>query len=198
MSIDPLAVAVRLDEDLGPHAVGAVDEFIDGHVCDKLSITDEWDWPIRRSQIAGLRLIASNEPDRVAEFAQKQSERERAKLHDREARSDHERDRKASIVIAFWDLVQTLCAPRAKERDTCSLQQACDEAIPPEYRDDDQRPKAQLTIEERQERNRRKKAREEFQRQWKAAYYPVFFQRFCAHYLYRMSQLTRPKGARKS
>jgi hypothetical protein len=188
-----LTVAARLDEDLGAHAIRVVDEFVHQNVRGKLTIATDQDWPIRRSQIAGLRLIATNEPDRVGDFAKKQHDRENAKRADREVRAGHEGDLRTSIAIEFWKLVLTLCAPGAKDQVSWSLQHACDEATPIEYRDADQTPNAKLTVEQRQERNRRKSQRQEFQRRWKAAYYPAFFQRFCAHYLYTMSLLTQTR-----
>ncbi len=198
MTIDPVNVAAELDEDLGQQAVRAAEQFVEQSVRGKLTIRKEDDWPIRRSQIAGLRLVATNEPDCVAKFARRQCEREQKKRGAREKPPDSERDIKSTIFIDFWELVEQLCASSTKGQGSWSLQQACDAATPAEYRADDQTPNAKLTPEQRQERNRRRQQRQEFQQQWKAAYYPAFFQRFCAHYLYAMSRMTQRQGDRTS
>lgn len=198
MTIDPLTIASYSDEDLGKQAVHAAEQFVEQSVCSKLTLRREEDWPIRRSQIAGLRLIATNEPERIAEFARKQREREQRKCGDREKPPESESDIKSTLFIDFWKRVEQLCASSARGRGTWSLQQACDAATPPEYDEHDPTPNAMLTLEQRQERNLRKSQRQEFQRRWKAAYYPVFFQRFCAHYLYAMSRMTQRQGERTS
>ncbi len=66
-------VALVVDGELGRRAIQAVDEYLKEY--GDTEYRAERDWPISRSQIAGLRQIAATEPSKVASFASHQQKK---------------------------------------------------------------------------------------------------------------------------
>jgi hypothetical protein len=153
---------VLADTDFGDRAVAEADAFVKAYR-----------HPVARTQIAGLWQIIANEPAQLVDFANHQ--RQRAEARDK------------PDEVAFWDLIKNLCAG-TKPKHTWSLLQARNDALA--LRADlavpRQVPGARLGPEEREDLEKRKKAQKEWLAQWDKDHYPVFFRRFCAHYLHDM------------
>lgn len=180
-----LEVCIAADTDLGQRAIEAVENYVRQHA--EQSYHGEEDWPIARSQIAGLRQIAANEPSKVAEFAEKQRSRAEKRL---EGGTNEQRQLKLEAEIAFWELVKTCCDGKPPKVQW-SLNQERDRAIPAELQDEKQPSGAQLTKEQQAARKERRQRREAWQKQWERDHYAAFFQRFCIHYFYEMSKRTQ-------
>ena len=126
-------------------------------------------FPVRKTQIYGLRQIARQEPGKVEEFARRQGKRAEGEQKQAE--------------IEFWDLVRRLC-------DSTSPWSVLTEGLehaPAELRDENipTRNKG-MTPAERTRRNQLKARRREWLAQWTGAHVPAFFERFCTHALYRL------------
>ncbi len=180
-----LEIDIAVDTDLSQRAIEAVQQYVRQRAEESYRSPD--DWPIRRSQISGLCQITMKEPRRVGEFAERQRKKAAAKL---ETITKEERRAELEAEIAFWEQVKGLCDGRPP-RFTWSLAQARDQALPAELQEEKQPPGARLTKEQKEARKQKREKRERWQRQWESDHYAVFFQRFCAHYLYEMSKRTK-------
>jgi hypothetical protein len=181
------------DTVLRDRAIEVLDEFIHARDC-----------PVERSQIIGLRQIAFNEFRSVPEFANKQGERarkqlkqaeeERADVLTRLSRAAGERaemlesrrqklDEKIGKLqghVDFWQLVKELCT-HGKSPQHWSLEKEAEGLLPAEFRLDE----AAVAGLSRQARRDYKERRQQYLDRLKQQLAPAFFQRFCAHYLYR-------------
>ena len=137
-------------------------------------------FPVKRTQIYGLRQIARQQPRRVKDFANHQ--RERA------LRKQDKAPEKAKLdfqpEIDFWTLVANLCSNSTsdwsvnKEGHSHLPEELWDENIP------QHRPG--MTHEEQRYRNERMKQQRERLAHWENEHIPAFFERFCTHALYRL------------
>lgn len=148
------------DTSFAEEAAKAVDAFVHEH-----------EYPVARAQIHGLRQIAINQPTQITVFA------------------DHQKDRaekrNASAQVEFWKLVHLLCNGRPP-RASWSLEQAAENVMPAELRLETAAHGTKLSKEEQQERAATKQRQKQWLESWRSEHYPEFFQRFCAHYLYRL------------
>lgn len=167
-----LSADLLSDTTFRDQAVQAVDRFVDDNGA-----------PLRRTQIYGLRQIAMNQPGKVKGFAFHQ--RQRAERQYENASKNGQL--KLQKEIDFWKLVENLCASSAAHGGW-SLEQEAEVQMPTELRLEDNRPKSELTHEERSLRKQTKKKRREWSTVWMNQHLPLFFQRFCAHYLYCSEQ----------
>ena len=180
-----LDIDIAADTELGQRAIEAVDRYLRENGVGPFR--EEKDCPISRSQIAGLRQIAQNEPAKVREFAEQQRKKAKAKL---DTTTNEERQRELKAEIAFWELVRGLCEGKPP-KFSWSLTQARDQALPAELQDEKQPPGAHLTKEQQAARKHKREQRERWQRQWELDHYAAFFQRFCVHYLYELYEMSR-------
>ncbi len=179
-----LDIDISADTELGQRAIDAVDNYVRDNAAGPFQKAD--DWPIARTQIAGLRQIAVNEPVKVGEFAEHQRTKAQAKL---DTTKNVERQRDLEAIIAFWVLVRGLCEGKPP-KFSWSLTQMRDQVLPADLQDDKHPPGAQLTKEQQAARKGKREHRERWERQWGLDHYAAFFQRFCGHYLYEMSKRT--------
>jgi hypothetical protein len=160
---------VLADTDFRERAIAAVEKFIATYGC-----------PVARSQIAGLRQIAAHEPRLLPDFAGKQKMRADKRYLDSNQKNEH-----YAHESRFWELIVNLCNG-TQPKHPWSLAQARDQALPGGLRVEKQAPGARLSKEEQAALKQRKDDRERWLRRWEQEHYPIFFQRFCAHYLYKM------------
>lgn len=144
-------------------------------------------FPVKKTQIYGLRQIARQEPGKVGEFARHQ--RGRA---ERKQEQVSERGRPGlQAEIDFWTLVDRLCdSPSPWSVLTEGLEHA-----PAELRDENipARNKG-MTPAERSHRNQLKAGRREWLARWTEDHVPAFFERFCTHALYRLEMPRETEG----
>lgn len=158
---DILADTVLQDE-----AVRALEYFASQHSC-----------VVRRSQISGLRQIAANEPDKLLGFADTQRERAQKRL---ERASNPKRE----AEVAFWDLVKQLCGADTRgNSEGWSLKQLAETLAPPDCRVGKKPHGSAPAVEHAAHREAKGRA-EEWKRRRTVEDTPVYFQHFCAHYLY--------------
>lgn len=142
---------VLADEDYQSLAVELVDKFVKQHGC-----------PVLRTQISGLRQIASNEPENLGRFAAKQKER----AEKRERQNDAE----------FWKLVLQLSG---------ELEKKCENSVPQDLKAETYAPGAALSKDQQENRKRKRDSVDRWKQSWRSDHFAVFFLRFCAHYRYR-------------
>ncbi len=183
--MNDISFEIAVDGELGRRAIEAVNQYLQEHGRKQYRKPDEW--PIPRSQIAGLRQIAANEPAQLARFAEHQRKKVAAKLEETK-REGRRRDLEAQV--AFWKCVEGLCEGKPPQH-RWSLRQECEAATPPELREEPLALGAKLSQAEQTARKKLKSDRERWQDQWRRRFYPAFFQRFCIHYLYEMSRRTQ-------
>jgi hypothetical protein len=152
----------------------------------------EHGFPVERSQMAGLRQIAGNEPGLLKEFLDHQRDRAQRRFQ-----SSGQRNEKFAAEIKLWDLVGQLCAGRPP-RCEWSLEQDASAAVPAELRTEKLPPGAKLSREEQGARRQRDAARDKFLAEWRLRAYPLFFQHFCAEYLYRKATHSGEEGSNDS
>lgn len=144
-------------------------------------------FPVRKTQIYGLRQIARQEPGKVGEFARHQRGRAERKQEQASGKSDL----KLKNEIDFWDLVDRLC-------DSSSPWSVLTEGLehaPAELRDENIPVRAKgMTPAERTHRNQIKARQREWLARWSQDHVPVFFERFCTHALYRLEMSHETKG----
>ena len=136
-------------------------------------------FPVRKTQIYGLRQIARQEPGKVEEFARHQGKRA-----ERKQEQVSERGKPGlQAEIEFWDLVRRLC-------DSTSPWSVLTEGLehaPAELRDENIPTwNKGMMPAERTRRNQLKARRREWLARWTGAHVPAFFERFCTHALYRL------------
>lgn len=180
-----LDVDIAADAELGQRAIKAASKYVQEYAATLYRKED--DWPVARSQITGLIQIAVNEPTKVGDFAEHQRKKVEARMA---MTKNEERQRQLEAEKAFWELVSGLCEGKPP-KFSWSLTQARDQALPTDLHDEKQPPGTQLTKEQQTARKEKRERRERWQRQWALDHYPAFFQRFCIHYLYEMSERTQ-------
>lgn len=168
VELDVLADTVFRDE-----AAKAVDAFVSRHVC-----------PVERAQIAGLRQIAANEPGKVLDFAKHQRDKAAKKL---EGTKNEQKRARLDGEVAFWDLVSRLCGTSGTGPAHWSLASLAEETASPDCRVG-KKPHGSAPAEEHKRYNDARDRLAKWRKLRQSEDYPVFFARFCAHYLYRMSQ----------
>ena len=138
-------------------------------------------FPVKPSQIYGLRQIARQEPGRVEVFANHQRERAERKS---ETASQNAQQR-LEFEINFWNLVANLCG------DTLghwSVQKEGIHYLPRELRDENRREvpgsTPQETTRNQQHNNRLRTGQREWLNKWENEHIPAFFERFCTHCLF--------------
>jgi len=161
---------ILADTELRDRAVGSVDQFAQERGC-----------PVSRAQVAGLRQIAAQEPGMLPSFANKQKMRS-----DKRYADSGKKNERFVHESRFWELVAQLCNG-TQPRQPWSLTQARDAALPAELRQQKQAPGAHLSKEEQAALKQQKDDRDRWLKRWEAEHYPLFFQHFCAHYLYRLA-----------
>jgi hypothetical protein len=162
---------VLADTVLREAAHAAIDAFAAEHGC-----------PVKRVQIEGLRQIARNEPGAVKTFAENQ--RKKAEKR-RELASGAKKDRYDG-EIAFWDLVVRLCVGASSAPAAWSLARLAEELARPDQRIG-KKPHGGAPAAEHLAYQEAKKRAGAWQTERMAEDVPIFFQRFCAQYLYTMS-----------
>ncbi len=167
--VDPYQLDQLVDTLLGQKAIGAVEDYV------RRCRDDVEGWP-KRSQIKGLVQIAANEPNRVAEFAQKQRERAAKRAMNNQEHNPE---------VQFWQLIEDICQGKSE----WSFEQLREQQLPVELREEKLPPGPKPLPEPRAAREEKRRRREAWIDQWYRMYYPAFFQRFAHHYLYRMAEL---------
>ena len=124
-------------------------------------------FPVKRTQLYGLRQIARQQPLQVKNFAEHQ--RERAERKNRQSE------------VSFWKLVERLC----DSPNGWSIRVEGTKHAPPKLRDIPPR-HAGMTDAERRARNQLRQCLREWNHRWTMTHIPAFFQRFCTHALYRL------------
>ena len=124
------------------------------------------EFPVKRTQIYGLRQIARQQPGKVGDFAKHQRER---------ARRNQEND--------FWTLVDNLCS---RPPSNWSVLKEGDSHLPEKLREENIPAHRQgMTREEQKRRTELKNCQQKWLTQWENKHIPVFFERFCTYALYR-------------
>lgn len=169
VEVDVLADTVFRDE-----AVRAIDEFTGEHEC-----------PVRRSQIEGLRQITINQHGEVRAFADHQ--RKKAERRQQGLNPTSKKSAELGHVIAFWDLIVRLCGSANTPTGQWSLHRFAEEQSPADCRVGN-KPHGSAPPEEHRAFREAKQRSDSWHKRRMAEDYPAFFQRFCAHYLYRLSK----------
>ncbi len=128
-------------------------------------------FPVKTTQIYGLRQIARQQPGEVERFARHQGER--AEKLDKQAE------------INFWALVTNLCSDSPSGWSVLKEGQLY---LPVELQNIPNK-WAGMTQDEQRKRNKLVRDRKERLNQWKNEHIPAFFERFCTHCLYRIAKL---------
>jgi hypothetical protein len=165
---------VLADTEFRDQAVRALDEFIQAHGC-----------PVRRAQIQGLRQIAFNQPREVPDFADHQRKKAERRLEGLNPNSD--RAARLTDEIAFWDLIVHLSGSANTPAGRWSLYRLAEDQAPADCRVG-KRPHGSASPEEHRAYREARQKSDTWHKQRVAEDYPAFFQRFCAHYLYRLSK----------
>lgn len=134
-------------------------------------------FPVKASQIYGLRQVARQQPRQVQEFANHQGQRAQRK-HDN---ASEKAKPKLQAEIDFWTLVSGLCGDSpdwsVHEEGKGRLPEAL-RTVPETW--------PGMTNEDRSRRNQLRDERREWLSQWDSEHIPAFFERFCTHALYRL------------
>ena len=147
------------------------------------------EFPVRRTQIYGLRQIARQQPLQVKNFAEHQRERAERKHEGASERA------KPSLEseIQFWKLVESLC----DSPSGWSVREEGTKHTPPELREENIPPRRPgMTDAERRERNQLRQRLREWNDRWAMTHIPAFFERFCTHALYRLKMSETNHGDR--
>ena len=125
-------------------------------------------FPVRKTQLYGLRKIARQEPGKVSKFASHQ--RNRAERKDE---------------VAFWKLVEKL----SDSNNSWSVRTEGLAHAPAELREANIPAKKKgMTPAERTHRNELIAQQKKWLDQWARDHIPAFFERFCTHALYRLEK----------
>lgn len=128
-------------------------------------------FPVKATQIYGLRQIARQQPDSVQEFARKQ-------------RIRAEKKQGTDAEIAFWTLVDNLCS---LSTSGWAVPKEAGSYLPVELRDENIPSKRSgMTQADQRRRNRLRAQQRAWIARWTAEHIPAFFERFCTHALYRI------------
>ncbi len=137
-------------------------------------LLDNGKFPVKRTQIYGLREIARQQPREVKKFANHQRERTRRKKENRPYQAE----------IEFWTLVANLCSNSTSD---WSVNKEGRSHLPEELRDKNiPKHRPGMTHEEQRDRNERMEQQRERLAHWENEHIPAFFERFCTHALYRL------------
>jgi hypothetical protein len=176
------------DGQLGHKAVEAVRFYLEQLGHGKCANNND-DFPVTRTQISGLLQIARNEPGKIAYFAEKQRAKVEARLQSR--------NRPDQLLVAqrdFWNLVYQVCTGRITFPNfNWSLPAERDKAMPGELLGTEQHT-GKTAPEQAGAKKRVQEERQRWQHQWDQQHYPIFFQRFCSHYVYEMAKRVASKG----
>ena len=138
-------------------------------------------FPVQKTQIYGLRQIARQEPGKVGEFARHQRERAERKREQISKRGGSGLD----AEIEFWSLVDRLSGSSSP----WSVLSEGLERVPAELRDENIPARTKgMTPDERTRRNQLKQGQRKWLEQWTKDHVPAFFERFCAHALFRLGR----------
>ena len=132
-------------------------------------------FPVKRTQIYGLRQIARQQPGKVKEFANHQRERARRKEENASERSKPD----LQAEIEFWTLVADLCSDSTSD---WSVLKEGHSHLPEELREENIPPRREGRRQHQELKNRQK----EWFAQWGNEHIPAFFERFCTYALYRL------------
>jgi hypothetical protein len=179
-----LELHIVADTELRQRAIEAAEKFV--KECVQNADAELSSWPVSRSQIAGLRQIATKEPGQIATYAEKQRERARARL---ERITNQEKRHELQAQINFWELIKGLCEGKGS-KFSWSLAQMRDQALPAELREEKHPPGVALSKEQQAARKQKSEQRQQWLRRWEQEYYPAFFHQFCIHYIYEMVRRT--------
>lgn len=169
---------VLIDTEVHEKAVNLARQFVEQHV--QSSSTDESDWPVKRSQVNGLRSLATKEPKKLADFAKHQKEK---------AKKNKE------LAEVFWNLViQIVSRPSGNRWSLMSIREGC---MPPEFRAEPPSGKEQGGPNEVQKRKEREQLRKLWEQQFDQEVIPAFFRTFCIEYLYQMQKRTTGREKNK-
>ena len=127
------------------------------------------EFPVDSTQIYGLRQIARQQPDKVADFAKHQKERAERKYETASVNAQQ----KLKSEIEFWTLVADLCNNRTTN---WSVIRERDSHIPADLQN-----RSDMSRRERRELGER---RDKWGEQWDNEHIPAFFERFCTHCLF--------------
>ena len=127
------------------------------------------EFPVKATQVYGLRQIARQEPEKVEIFAGHQRERAERKY---ETASQNGQQR-LKFEIEFWTLVADLCNGTTSN---WSVILERDSHIPADLQS-----RSGMSRREGKELRERRK---EWDKQWDNEHIPAFFERFCTHCLY--------------
>ena len=141
-------------------------------------------FPVGRAQIYGLRQIARQEPDRIQKFAR----------HQRERAERRQEGASLTAEIDYWNLVENLCNPSSPKSVFTDWQKHA----PDELREENIPIRREgMTHSDRAHRNQLKAKQKQWLEQWAEDHLPAFFERFCAHALYRLGMSESSKNSRR-
>lgn len=137
-------------------------------------------FPVKVTQIYGLRQIARQQPEKVEDFASHQRERAERKLKN----ASESAKPKLKDEIAFWELVDKLCGDSASN---WSLQKEGYCYLPEKLREENIPARRKgMTHDEQRHRNELRSCQRKWLEEWKNEHIPAFFERFCTHSIYRL------------
>lgn len=150
-------------------------------------LQENYRFPVKRTQLYGLRQIARQQPKQVKNFARHQRERAERKHEGASERA------KPSLEseIKFWKLVESLC----DSHTDWSVHVEGARHAPPELREENIPPRRPgMTDAERRDRNQLRQRLREWNDRWEKTHVPAFFERFCTHALYRLKMSEKNHG----
>lgn len=138
-------------------------------------LLDNGKFPVKRTQIYGLREIARQQPRAVETFANHQRKRALNKQEkaSEKAKPDFQPE------VEFWTLVADLCSDSTSD---WSVLKEGHSHLPEELREENIPPRREGRKQHQELKNRQK----EWLAQWENEHIPAFFERFCTHSLYRL------------
>ena len=144
-------------------------------------------FPVKSTQIHGLRQIARQEPERIGDFAAHQGLRAQNRYEAEDEKSNPRAEvlREWKTEISFWTLVSNLCGDSP---DRWTVKREGRTYLPQDLRNDNLREVQGATQQEKQQiqqhNNKIKKGQREWLKKWDNEHIPAFFERFCTHCLY--------------
>ena len=149
-------------------------------------------FPVKSTQIYGLRQIARQQPEEIDRFAEHQCRRVQRRYDEENERRNPRGNvlQDLQAVIDFWTLVRNLCSNSASG---WSVVQEGHRYLPEELREKNLPPKSRgATPQETQANltlhNQFKNRQTKWLDQWKNEHIPAFFERFCTLCLYRIAK----------
>jgi hypothetical protein len=138
-------------------------------------LTENDQFPVKTTQIYGLRQVARQQPGKVEEFANHQRDRAQRKRDN----ASEKAKAKFQAEINFWTRVSALCS----DSTDWSVHEEGKGHLPEELRNIPETWTG-MTHEDRSHRNQLLKQRQKWLSQWGEEHIPAFFERFCTHALY--------------